>query len=91
MTIEMMRKALEMMRKALLWCAVINYGILLVWCLFFVLAHDQMYLLHSGWFRLSVEQFDMLHYAGMSIFKIGILILNVVPYIALQIMRRASV
>jgi hypothetical protein len=41
------------------------------------------------WFRLSVEQFDMLHYAGMSIFKIGILLLNLVPYIALHIVRRA--
>jgi hypothetical protein len=79
---------IEMMRKALLWCAVINYGILLVW-LFFVLAHDRMYLLHSQWFRLSVEQFDMLHYAGMSIFKIGILLLNLVPYIALHITHRA--
>src|SRR5258705_7361762 len=67
---------IEMTCKALLWCAVINYGILLVWFLFFVLAHDRMYLLHSRWFRLSVEQFDMLHYAGMSIFKIGILLLN---------------
>jgi len=57
--------------------------------LFFVLAHDWMYLLHSRWFRLSVEQFDMLHYAGMSIFKLGISLLNVVPYIALRIVRRA--
>ena len=63
----------------------------LVWFLFFVLAHDRMYLLHSRWFRLSVEQFDMLHYAGMSIFKIGILLLNLVPYIALHIMRRTQV
>ena len=38
---------LEITRKALLWCAVINYAILLVWFLFFVLAHDRMYLLHS--------------------------------------------
>ena len=80
---------IEMTRKALLSCALINYGILLVWFLFFVLAHARMYLLHSRWFRLSVEQFDMLHYAGMSIFKIGILLLNLVPYIALHIMRRA--
>ena len=80
---------IEMTRKALLWCAVINYGILLVWFLFFALAHDRMYLLHSRWFRLSVEQFDMLHYAGMSIYKIGILLLNVVPYIALDIACRA--
>jgi uncharacterized protein DUF6868 len=81
--------SIEMMRKALLCCAVINYGILLVWFSFFVLAHDWMYLLHSRWFRLSVEQFDMLHYAGMSIFKLGIILLNVVPYIALGIVRRA--
>lgn len=80
---------IDMVRKVLLWCAVINYGILLVWFVFFVLAHDWMYLLHSRWFRLSVEQFDMLHYAGMSVFKLGILLLNVIPWIALHIVRRA--
>jgi len=31
----------------------------------------------------------MLHYAGMSIFKIGIVLLNLVPYIALHICRRS--
>jgi uncharacterized protein DUF6868 len=80
---------IEIVRRALLWCAVINYGILLVWFLFFMLAHDWMYLSHSRWFHLSVEQFDVLHYAGMSIFKLGILLLNLVPYIALHIARRA--
>ncbi|HEX2928692.1 MAG TPA: hypothetical protein VHV54_03200 [Candidatus Binatia bacterium] len=45
----------------------------------------------SPWFRLSVEQFDMLHYAGMSLFKIGILLLNLVPYTALHIVRRTQV
>ena len=80
--------SIEIVRKALLWCAVINYGILLVWFLFFMLAHDWMYLFHRRWFHLSVEQFDMLHYAGISIFKIGIILLNVVPYIALRISQR---
>ena len=61
----------------------------LVWFLFFVLAHDWMYLLHGRWFRLSVEQFDVIHYAGMSIFKLDILLLNLVPYIALRTGRRA--
>jgi hypothetical protein len=79
---------IEIVRNALLWCAVINYGILLVWFLFFTLAHDWMYLFHGSWFHLSVEQFDMLHYGGMSIFKIGIILLNLVPYIALCICRR---
>ena len=44
-----------------------------------------MYRLHSRWFRLSVEQFDVLHYAGMARDKIGILLFNLVPYIALRI------
>ena len=78
---------LESVRKTLLWCAVINYGILLVWFLFFMLAHDWMYLFHSRWFHISVEQFDMLHYAGMAIYKVGILLFNLVPYVALVIVR----
>jgi hypothetical protein len=77
--------SIEILRKALLWCAVINYGILLVWFLLFILAHDWMYLLHDRWFRLSVEQFDMLHYAAMAVFKVGIILLNLVPYIALHL------
>jgi hypothetical protein len=60
---------IEAVRRVLLWCAIINYGILLMWFLFFMLAHDSMYQLHGRWFPLSVEQFDMLHYAGISVHK----------------------
>jgi len=74
-------------RDVLLWCAVINYGVLLVWFLFFLLAHDWMYRLHGRWFHLSGEQFDALHYAGMALFKIGIHLLNLVPYVALHLVR----
>jgi len=40
---------------------------------------------YGRWFHLSVEQFDALHYAGMALFKIGILLFNLVLYIVLQI------
>jgi hypothetical protein len=73
-------------RNFLLWCMVINYGILLVWFLVFVFAHDWMLRIHGRWFRLSRDQFDALHYAGMSIFKIGILLFNLVPFIVLSIL-----
>ena len=75
---------IESLRRALLWCAVINYGILLVWFLVLFLAHDWLYTVHSRWFQISVEQFDMLHYAGMAIYKIGILLFNLVPFIVLS-------
>jgi len=76
---------LETVRAALLWCSVINYGVLLLWFLVFVGAHDWMHRLHGRWFHLSAEHFDALHYAGMSLYKIGILLLNLVPYIALRL------
>jgi hypothetical protein len=79
-----------MVRKVLLWCTVINYGVLLMWFLFFMLAYDWMYSLHGLWFHLSREQFDALHYGGMALYKIGILLFNLVPYIALRIVRRAD-
>jgi hypothetical protein len=76
---------IEMLRGFLLWCSVINYALLLIWFIVFITAHDWVYRLHRKWFNLSREQFDVLNYGGMSVFKIGVLILNVVPLIALWI------
>jgi hypothetical protein len=42
-----------------------------------------MYRLHSRWFNLSVETFDAIHYASMALYKIGIMLLNITPLIAL--------
>lgn len=78
---------IEMVRGALLWCTAINYAFLLVWFLFFALAHNWLYRLHGRWFRLSVEQFDALHYAAMALYKLGIILLNLVPYVALCLVR----
>ncbi|HEY7320231.1 MAG TPA: hypothetical protein VIE89_21890 [Candidatus Binatia bacterium] len=80
--------SIETARSAFLWCAIINYGILLIWFLCFIFAHDWMYSFHGRWFHLSVAQFDMLHYGGMSVYKIGIILLNLVPYIALRISQK---
>ncbi len=70
-------------RSALLWCAVIDYGLLLVWFALYVLPHAWLYRLWGRWFRLSPEQFDALNFAGMMLFKMSILLLALVPYIAL--------
>jgi hypothetical protein len=72
----------------LLWCTILNYLVLLLWFVAFSLAHDWMFKLHGGWFRLTVAQFDALHYGGMAVYKVGILLLNLVPYVALNIVAR---
>ena len=78
---------IDMIREALLWCFVINMGLLLWWFLFLTLAHDWVYRFHSKWFKLSVESFDTIHYAGLAFFKIAIFVFNIVPYLALTIVR----
>ena len=77
----------EVTRHFLLWCTVINYGILLVWFLFFVFARDWMQRVHGRWFRLTSDQFDALHYGGMTIFKVAIILFNLVPFVVLCIVR----
>jgi hypothetical protein len=77
--------SIDTLGDVLLWCTVINYAVLLVWFLFLVAAHDWVHRLHGRWFRLTSEQFDAIHYAGMAVYKIGILLFNLVPYVALRI------
>ncbi len=76
---------IEIIRNALAWCTLINWGLLLWWFLFLTLAHHWTNRLHSKWFKLSVDQFDAIHYPGMAIFKVGIILFNLVPYLALRI------
>lgn len=77
----------ETLRDVLLWSTVINYGVLLWWFAIFSLAHDRIYRLHAKWFRMPVERFDAIHYAGLAIYKIGILLFGLVPYVALLIAK----
>ena len=76
---------LEVIRSALAWCTVINFGILILWFLFISLAHDWTYRMHTRWFNISVERFDTIHYAGISFFKVLVSFFNLVPYLALRI------
>jgi hypothetical protein len=76
---------LELIRATLAWSTLLNFVVLLSWFLLFVLARDWMYRLHSRWFRLSEETFAALHYGGMGLFKLGILLFNLMPYLALRI------
>ena len=77
--------SIEMARSTLLWCTVINYALLLIWFLLYTLPHGWLYRLWGRWFRLTAEQFDTLNFAGIVLYKLGILLLNLVPFAALCI------
>jgi hypothetical protein len=76
---------LETLRSFFLWCTIVDYAVLLLWFFLFLFARPWLRRLHGRWFRLSDDAFDLLHYGGMGIFKLGILLFNLAPYIALRI------
>jgi hypothetical protein len=77
--------SIDVVRNAFLWCTVINYVLLVVWFLLYVLPHEWLYRLCVRWFRLTAEQFDAVNFAGIALYKLGILLFNLVPYVALRI------
>jgi hypothetical protein len=76
---------LETIRSVFGWCALINLALLLLWFLYFAMARDWLYRVHSRWFDIPADRFDAIHYAAMAGFKLGIILLNLVPYFALRI------
>jgi hypothetical protein len=73
------------LKEVLLWCVGINYAVLFIWFGAFVYAHDLMYRLHTRWFRLSVETFDAIHCGSMAVYKVGVILFNVAPLVALYL------
>ena len=79
--------SIEIARSTLLWCTVINYAVLLIWFLVYALPHGWLYRLWGRWVRLTPEQFDTLNIAGIILYKLGIMMFNLAPFIALSIAR----
>ena len=76
--------------RFLLCSLAINYAILLTWFVAFLAARNWLRALHGRWFRLSDPAFDAIHYGGMAVYKIGILLFNLVPLLALYFVGSGS-
>lgn len=76
-------------KEILLWCVGINCAILLIWFSVFFAAHDWLFRMHTRWFKLSSGTFDAINYAGLATYKIGVLLFNLVPLIALCIAQNS--
>ena len=79
----------SILSQFLLYSLIINYIILLIWFLTFIYAGAFLRKLHGKYFNLSDQTFDAIHYAGMAMYKIAILLLNLVPFIAIVLMHKA--
>ena len=75
-------------REILGWRTIVNYGLLGLAVLMFLFAHDWMYAFHSGWFGVSAEAYDALWFITIALWKVVILVFNLVPYIVLRIVDK---
>jgi len=73
----------DTIKTFLLYSFAFNYALLMIWFCVFIFAHDWLYSLHNRWFNFSPKTFDTLHYAGMAGYKVGIILLNIAPLVAL--------
>lgn len=77
----------ELWPSFLMWSAIINYLLLLTGFLTFAMFHDTLYRFHHRWFALSVSRFDASIYLLLGLYKIGIWMFLIVPYVVLCFVR----
>ncbi len=75
----------EMLHDFFGWGALLSYGLLLVWFIFFSLAPNFIVKVHGKWFDITKEDFHRIHYFTMALYKILIFVFFLVPYVVMYI------
>ena len=73
------------LRMFFMWCTIINGGLLIVSAIMCTFARDWVYPIHSKWFSIPREAFNVAIYSFIGLYKIFIIVFNLVPWIALVI------
>jgi hypothetical protein len=72
-----------------MWCTIINGGLLIFWTAWCFLAPDLVYRTQRAFFPVTKEVYTIVMYSFLGGFKLLFLMFNLVPFIALLIMRGA--
>ncbi len=78
------------LQSVLLWCTAINYSLLIVWILIATRARAPWQRLQVRLFHVPAGSVDTLNWAGIALYKLAIVMFNLVPYVALRIVLGAS-
>ena len=76
---------IQMLTRFFMWCTILNMGLLVLAFLFLTLAGDFVYRIHSKWFPMQRETFNVVLYSFLGIYKMIVFVFNVVPWIVLAI------
>ena len=78
---------IETLRSFFLWCTIVNYALLILWAVLATAGRRSWIGFVGRIFPGSREHFDLLNYAGIALYKMGIFLFNLVPLISLYIVR----
>jgi hypothetical protein len=76
---------IAILKEFLLWCMLINIGLMVMSFLLIMLCKDWAYSIHSKIFKISKEQFHLCCYCFLGLYKVLIFVFNVVPLLALVV------
>ncbi len=82
-------ETLETVSQILLRCSIIGFILLLYWWGWLEFGRDLAYSMHNRIApSISREQFDMIHYIGMILTKLWVVLLFLIPYLATRLVIR---
>ncbi len=68
-----------------MWCSILNVGLLVFAFLITAFAGDFIYRIHSRWYPIPRETFNVVLYSFIGAYKIFVYVFNIVPWVALEI------
>ena len=88
MTKDELNNLLEAAAGILLRCFILAFCLMWLWFIFFLVAKDWAYSIHSKWFELSRLDFDLMLYQSMALFKMATLLFFLLPFISIKLILR---
>ena len=70
------------------WCTIINFGLLIFASLAWMVVHEGVSQVGASMMGITAEQVNVGFFNGLMVYRAGIFLLNLVPYIAIKIMGR---
>lgn len=77
---------IQVLTKFFMWCTILNMGLLFFLFLILAFARDFVYKMHGECFPMPQETFNVVFYSFMGMYKIIVLVFNVIPWAALAIL-----
>lgn len=80
----------RVLAKVLLRCWVFGYALLFIWLGAVLLRGETIHKLHGHLFNLSTDQLHLIHYCGIGLLKLFIMIFFFIPWVAIKLVVKDS-